>query len=347
MVGTARCAVRDEFLRRRRSKMRRTPQRGVPTIRENPNDNRGMIHVLDTRHLGRPGIIATTLLETEAGPILFDTGPESTFGNVANALGKLGLDPRDIRHVFLSHIHFDHAGAAWRFAELGATVYVHPRGAAHLIDPAKLVASATRLYGDQMERLWGKFAPIASERVRVLEDNDVVSVRPFEIRAIATPGHASHHHVYQWDDTVFGGDVAGVRLGQGPPVPPFVPPELDIEAWRESIAKIRALNPAKLYLPHFGLVSGDISAHLDALDQWVVRWAGWFRDRLRAGDDEETLRPAFANYVTAELRKADAIEAELADYEQADPSFMAVSAAIRYWRKRHPEEIGSPGSSGP
>jgi glyoxylase-like metal-dependent hydrolase (beta-lactamase superfamily II) len=305
-----------------------------------------MIHVLDTNHLGRPGIIAATLLETEEGPVLFDTGPESTFNNVATELGKLGLEPRDVRHVFLSHIHFDHAGAAWRFAELGATIYVHPRGAPHLIDPAKLVASATRLYGDQMERLWGKFAPIASDRVRVLEDKDVVNVAPFEIRAIATPGHASHHHVYHWEDTVFGGDVAGVRLGSGPPVPPLVPPELDIEAWRESIAKIRALNPAKLYLPHFGLVPGGIPAHLDALEERIVSWSTWFRDRLRAGDDEETLRPAFAEYVTEELRTAGTADPELADYEQADPSFMAVSAAIRYWRKRHPEEVERPGERG-
>src|SRR6478752_5510117 len=101
-----------------------------------------MIHVLDTNHLGRLGIIAATLLETEEGPVLFDTGPESTFNDVVTELGKLGLEARDVRHVFLSHIHFDHAGAAWRFAELGATIYVHPRGAQHLIDPAKLIASA-------------------------------------------------------------------------------------------------------------------------------------------------------------------------------------------------------------
>jgi glyoxylase-like metal-dependent hydrolase (beta-lactamase superfamily II) len=301
-----------------------------------------MIHVLDTQHLGRPGIIAVTLLETDEGPILFDTGPESTFDNIVAALCQLGAKARDVRHVFLSHIHFDHAGAAWRLAELGATIYVHPRGAPHLIDPAKLVASATRLYGDEMERLWGKFSGIAPERVRVLEDNDVVRVAPFEIRAIATPGHASHHHVYHWDDYVFGGDVAGVRLGSGPPAPPFVPPELDIEAWRDSIAKIRALNCTQLYLPHFGLVQGNIGAHLDALEERVVRWSLWFRDRLRAGDDEQTLPPAFANFLAAELRAAGATESELADYEQADPSFMAVSAATRYWRKRHPEQVGLP-----
>src|SRR3984893_5141366 len=166
-----------------------------------------MIHLLDTQHLGRRGIIASTLLESDEGPILFDTGPESTFENIAGELNRNGFAPRDVRYVFLSHIHFDHAGAAWRFAELGATIYVHPRGAPHLIDPTKLVSSATRIYGDEMGKLWGRFAPIAAESVRVMQDMEVVRVAPFEVRAIATPGHASHHNVYQWDDSVFGGDV--------------------------------------------------------------------------------------------------------------------------------------------
>jgi glyoxylase-like metal-dependent hydrolase (beta-lactamase superfamily II) len=291
------------------------------------------------------GIIAATAVETPDGLALFDTGPESTFAHLAEQLSEAGFAAENVRHVFLSHIHFDHAGAAWRFAELGATIYVHPRGAPHLIDPAKLVASATRLYGDDMERLWGKFSGIAPDRVRILEDNDVVRVAPFEIRAIATPGHASHHHIYHWGDIVFGGDVAGVRLGGGPPAPPFVPPELDIEAWRESIAKIRALNPEKLYLPHFGLVPGDIAAHLDALEERVSRWSTWFRDRIRAGDDEQKMKPAFADYVTTDLRAAGATEIEVAAYEQADPSFMAVNAALRYWRKHHPEEVGLSGAA--
>jgi len=301
-----------------------------------------VIHILDTQHLGRRGIIAVTVLETNEGPVLCDTGPESTFNNVSAALSDHGFHPRDVRHVFLSHIHFDHAGAAWRFAELGATIYVHPRGAPHLIDPQKLVASATRLYGDQMEPLWGKFAAIPSERVRVLEDTDVVEIAPFAIRAISTPGHASHHHIYHWDDTVFGGDVAGVRLGSGPPAPPFVPPELDIEAWRESLGKIRALNPVKLYLPHFGLVRGHLGAHFDELEQRVVRWSCWLRDRIRAGDEESAMTRAFADYVAAELRAAGLAKPEIVDYEHVDPSFMAVTAASRYWRKHHPEEVGLP-----
>jgi len=298
-----------------------------------------VIHILDTRHLDRPGIVAATALETDNGLVLFDTGPESTFEKLAVEFRKIGFHPEDARHVFLSHIHFDHAGAAWRFAELGATIYVHPRGAPHLIDPTKLVNSATRIYGDDMERLWGRFAPIAAQSVRVMQDMDVVRVTPFDVHAIATPGHASHHHVYQWEDNVFGGDIAGVRLGGGPPIPPFVPPELDIESWQESIGKIRALNPKKLYLPHFGPVEGSVSAHLDALEERVRRWSIWFRDRIRAGDDEQQLRSAFAEYVAVELRGAGATEEEMRDYEYADPSFMAVGAAVRYWQKYHPEEV--------
>jgi glyoxylase-like metal-dependent hydrolase (beta-lactamase superfamily II) len=298
-----------------------------------------MIHILDTRHLGRPGIIAATGLETSDGLALFDVGPESTFSALAEELTKRGFSPRDVRHVFLSHIHFDHAGAAWRFAELGATVYVHPRGAPHLIDPGKLIASASRIYGDELEKLWGKIAPVPAERIRILEDGECVRFGEFTVRAWATPGHASHHHVYQWEDCVFGGDVAGVRLGNGPPIPPFVPPELNIELWRESIAKIRELNPARLFLPHFGLVDQAIPMHLDALDERVARWSQWFRDRLRAGDADQQLRAAFADFEACDLRAAGARAEDVRDYEHADPSFMAVAANERYWRKFHPEKV--------
>lgn len=299
-----------------------------------------MIHVLDTLQLGRPHVIAATALETGEGIALFDTGPESTFDNVARALRATGAQPEDVRHVFLSHIHFDHAGAAWRFAALGATVYVHPRGAPHLLDPTKLIASARRIYGEEMERLWGRVAPVPGERLKILEDNDTVQLGSLEVRAIETPGHASHHHVYQWqDNNLFGGDVAGVRIGSGPPIPPFVPPELNIEQWRESIAKIRALNPAKLFLPHFGRVNDSIPSHLDALDRRVVRWSEWFRARLRAGDDEQQRRSGFAEYEASELRAGGASAEEVHDYEQADPSYMAVAATERYWNKFHPEVL--------
>ena len=295
------------------------------------------IQILDTRQLGHVGIVAATALETNDGIALFDTGPESTYENVVAAFHQSGSDPKDVRHVFLSHIHFDHAGAAWRFAELNAKIYVHPRGARHLIDPTKLVESATRIFGDDMERLWGRIGPIPAERVKILEDNEIVRVPPFEIRAIATPGHASHHHVYHWDDNVFGGDIAGVRIGNGPPIPPFVPPELHVESWLESIHKIRALKPSNLYLPHFGKVNAYVPDHLDALEERVNCWSEWLRDEIRAGSNEERLRAEFAEYEHSDLRAWGASEEDVQGYEAADPSYMAVGAAIRYWKKYHPD----------
>ncbi len=300
---------------------------------------RRMVHVLDTLQLGRSGIIAATALETGDGIALFDTGPESTFKNVAAALADAGARPDDVRHVFLSHIHFDHAGAAWRFAELGATVYVHPRGARHLTDPAVLVASAARIFGDDMDRLWGRIQPVPERSVRILVDADIVRLGRLEIRATETPGHASYHHVYAWENNLFGGDVAGVRIGSGPPIPPFVPPELQIESWLESIEKMRAINAEEIYLPHFGRVADSISSHFDALERRVRGWSAWFRDSIRAGSDEAQLIPAFAEYEKADLRSGGASEKDAADYELADPSFMAVGAALRYWRKHHPEEV--------
>jgi glyoxylase-like metal-dependent hydrolase (beta-lactamase superfamily II) len=297
------------------------------------------IHILDTRQLGRPGIVAATALETNDGIAFFDTGPESTFDNVIVDLRKAGFAPEDVRHVFISHIHFDHAGAAWRFAESGATVYVHPRGAPHLIDPAKLIQSATRIFGDDMQRLWGRIAPIPAERVRIVEDSEVIRVPPFNVRAIATPGHASHHHIYHWDENVFGGDIAGVRIGRGPPIPPFVPPELHIESWLESIHKIRALKPANLYLPHFGRVETYVADHLDALEERVNCWAEWLRDKIRSGLDEQQLRAEFAEYEHGDLRAWGASEGDVQGYEAADPSYMAVPAAIRYWHKYHPDAL--------
>jgi glyoxylase-like metal-dependent hydrolase (beta-lactamase superfamily II) len=300
-----------------------------------------MIHVLDTEHLGRPGIIAAIALETREGIALFDTGPESTFEIISAAMRQAGFSPNDVRQVFLSHIHLDHAGAAWHFAEVGATIHVHPRGAKHLLDPSRLMESATRIFGDEMDRLWGKMRPIPEDKLRVTEDNGVIRVGQYEVRTMATPGHASHHNAYHWDDNLFGGDVAGVRLDGGPPVPPFVPPELQIESWLESIARLRRLGATDLYLPHFGLIENDLAEHFDSLEERVRRWAEWFREELRKGRTEEELVPLFARYEARDIIKAGAARERVADYERADPSFMAVTASIRYWQKYHPEAIGA------
>lgn len=301
-----------------------------------------MVHTLDTQHLGRPGIIAVTALETNDGLALFDTGPDSTFENIARALSEIGFAPNDVRRVFLSHIHLDHAGAAWRFAESGATIHVHSRGARHLQNPARLMESATRIFGVEMKRLWGEMRPIAADKVQITDDDTVVRAGQFEVRSSATPGHASHHNIYYWDDNLFGGDVAGVRLDDGPPVPPFVPPELQIEDWLESIERLRTLPATRLYLPHFGLIEDDLAAHFEALAERVRRWADWFRAQLRRGRSESELVPDFARYEAEDILAAGAAPERVADYERADPSFMAVTASIRYWQKYHPAAVELP-----
>ncbi len=300
---------------------------------------RDSVLVLDTEQSGRRGITAATAIDVGDGLALFDSGPESTFKNVAAALEAAGHSTRDVRHVFLSHIHLDHAGAAWRFAELGAMIHVHPRGAAHLVDPTKLIESASRIFGADMEKLWGRIAPVPQSHIQIANDGDEFKAGTIEVRAWATPGHASHHNVYQWNDNVFGGDVAGVRLGSGPPIPPFVPPELQIEQWLASIEKIRTLKPTRIYLPHFGVVEQNIASHLDAVTERVHRWGHWFRDALRAGRPDEELIPSFAAYEADDLKSAGVSAEAVSDYECADPSFMAVTAALRYWRKHHPEAV--------
>jgi glyoxylase-like metal-dependent hydrolase (beta-lactamase superfamily II) len=292
-----------------------------------------MVQVFDTRFKGRQGIIAATALESNDGLILFDVGPESTYHHLSKELSAAGFEPHEIRHIFLSHIHFDHAGAAWRFAEKGATIYVHPRGAPHLLDPSRLVESARRIFGEEMDELWGKIAPVPPEKLKVLQDNEVVQIDGYIIRALATPGHASHHHVYHWDGNLFGGDVAGVRLGSGPPIPPFVPPELDVEAWQQSIDRMRYLNAEKLYLPHFGAVEGSVTDHFEGLGERVERWSSWLRDRIRAGENERQLRASFAQYEKDDLLAAGISDEQVMDYEAADPSHMAVTASVRYWQR--------------
>ena len=184
--------------------------------------------------------------------------------------------------------------------------------------------------------------PIPENQVRVTDDSAMLRVGQFEVRSLSTPGHASHHNVYHWDGILFGGDVAGVRLDGGPPVPPFVPPELQVESWLESIDRMRTLKATRLYLPHFGLIEGNLATHFDALAERVRRWATWFRDELRKGRGESELISDFAQYEARDILESGAAKERVADYEHADPSFMAVTASIRYWRSTIPKQLRDP-----
>jgi glyoxylase-like metal-dependent hydrolase (beta-lactamase superfamily II) len=285
-----------------------------------------------------PNVIAAFMLETTQGPVLFETGPESRYANLLEGIQALGYHPRQIRHVFVTHIHLDHAGAAWRFAEHGATVYVHPKGAPHLMDPSKLWNSASRIYGDQMEVLWGQMGYVPEAQVRVLQDGEAVQIGDQEIIAHDTPGHANHHHAYQVGSELIAGDVGGIQIGKGPMMPPCPPPEIHIEAWQQSLAKLKALNLKRIYLTHFGGFD-DVNPRLEALGLKLHDWADWVKQAMLAGKSYEQMVPEFRVFVESDLRAAGMNDREVLEYELADPSWMSVQGLMRYWSKHHPEEV--------
>jgi glyoxylase-like metal-dependent hydrolase (beta-lactamase superfamily II) len=272
-------------------------------------------------HHGAPGIIASYLLETEDGPAIFDCGPTSCVEHLKAGLAERGLELGDIRHLLLSHIHLDHAGAAGVLVREhpGLQVHLSDVGAPHLIDPTKLEASARRLYGDAFDELWGELAPVPTENVHVVDDS-VVGLDCFP-----TPGHAWHHVSFLASDgTLYAGDAAGVRIGSGSFVlPPCPPPELDLEAWERTLEEIERRTPERLALAHFG-VFDDVQEHLADLRETLRRWA----ERVEDGMDEETFVAA-ARYDVAQT------DPELADdYDRAAPYWHHFRGLERYWRKR-------------
>ncbi|APD09828.1 MULTISPECIES: MBL fold metallo-hydrolase [Thermus] len=297
-----------------------------------------MVRVLDLGFQGVERVIASFLLDTPVGPVLIETGPESTYARLEEGLRAHGVEPGAVRHVFVTHIHLDHAGAAWRLAELGATVYVHPKGAPHLVDPSRLLASAERIYGELLKPLWGELKGIPPERVRVLGDGEVVDLGGVRVQALETLGHASHHHAYLVDGVVFAGDIAGVRIAPGPVLPPTPPPDIHLESWYASLDRLLSLRPEALYLTHFG-VYRDVEAHLLALRQALEDWAGWTLSRLREGLSQEEMTRRFEAYWREGLKRAGVDEAGMRLYELADPPYMNLQGLVRYWQKHHPEAL--------
>lgn len=292
-----------------------------------------MIHTVDLQFLNVPQAIAAYIIETTEGPVLVEAGPYSTYDHLKTGVQSLGYTLRDIQHVLLTHIHFDHAGAAWALAEQGATIYVHPLGAPHLAHPEKLWNSAKRIYQDDMDRLWGEMRPVPESQLREIGHQEVLTMGDTSITAHHTPGHAVHHIAYQVGDAIFTGDVGGVRINRNLVEPPCPPPDINVEDWQQSIRLLRNLAPQALYLTHFGQVD-DVALHLDRLDKQLINWADWVREKLETGQSAETITPDFVAYVKNQLRAQGASEELVKQYEAANPSWMSVAGLVRYWKKK-------------
>jgi glyoxylase-like metal-dependent hydrolase (beta-lactamase superfamily II) len=272
---------------------------------------------LDLRHLGRERVIAAYLVQTEDGLALNDCGPTTCVPELKARLAERGLELSDVRHLLLSHIHLDHAGAAGVLVREHTELQVHVSeiGAPHLIDPSRLEASARRLYGDEFDTLWGELAPVPEGNVVV------VGAQVVGLECFPSPGHASHHVCYlDGDGTLYAGDAAGVRiLPSSFVLPPTPPPEVDLEAWAATLDEIERRNPERLALIHFG-VAEDPQRHLGELRRRLGDWS----ERVRDGASEEQFE---------ELAAAD-LGADREAYQQAMPFWQSYAGLKRYWEKR-------------
>ncbi|MEZ4959517.1 MAG: MBL fold metallo-hydrolase [Saprospiraceae bacterium] len=293
-----------------------------------------MIETIDLHFLGHPQTIAAFLIRTSEGPVLVETGPHATLAALEKGINQAGYALDDVRHVFLSHIHLDHGGAAWVFAEKGATIYLHPLGAPHFQQPEKLLASARLIYKDKMDQLWGQLKPIPEARLRIVEHNDRIKIGNLRLKALHTPGHAIHHIAWALDGALFTGDVAGVRIGKaGVVMPPCPPPDIQVEAWQASISLIRSKRFESLYLTHFGKVE-DVKQHLTELEGRLLNWANWIKPFWEKGADPQTVTPLFQAYVAGQLAAGGISGEGLEQYESANPSWMSVAGLMRYWKKK-------------
>jgi glyoxylase-like metal-dependent hydrolase (beta-lactamase superfamily II) len=296
------------------------------------------IRVIDLGFQGRPGVIAAYLVEDAGDRALVEIGPTSTLETLLAALREGGVLPESISQVLVTHIHLDHAGAAGSFTRRfpHARVVVHEIGAPHLADPSRLLASATRIYGDMMGPLWGEVLPVPTDRLVALRDGDTLTVGNRSLRAVYTPGHASHHVVYhdRTSGAVFTGDAAAVRL-QGVQFvrPPTPPPDIDLEVWSESIAHIRELRPSVLYLTHFG-PSTDVEWHLRETEERLYGWAEVVRRAAESGQDQPEITDNLRLHGDRELltRTNDASIVEA--YDLAAPYGMTVDGYLRYFKKQ-------------
>jgi glyoxylase-like metal-dependent hydrolase (beta-lactamase superfamily II) len=293
---------------------------------------------VDLRFLGRAEIIATAILHGSSGVALVDPGPATTIPELTSSLTRKGIRFEDVRQILVTHIHLDHAGAVGTILEQypHIEVTVHSRGAPHLVDPTKLLASAGRLYGQDMDRLWGEVKPVAARHLRVVEGGETLSAAGREIRVEYTPGHASHHVSYLDTDSrvAFVGDTAGIRRGSGTYVmPPTPPPDIDLEAWRVSEEKILAWDPDTLFLTHFGPYHGA-RQHFQAMFENIESWSRIVR-RLLADSSSpgEERQKRFIEEAFLDLTRRVG-QTEAGDYTRAGGLNYSYQGLARYWTKR-------------
>lgn len=294
------------------------------------------IDLVDVRFLGHPQYIACYVLEGSEGLALVDPGPTSTLPALRAGLERTGRALADVTDLLLTHIHLDHAGATGTIVREhpGIQVHVHARGARHMAHPERLLASATRLYGDRMDTLWGEFAAVPESNLHVLQGGETVAPGGRELRVAYTPGHASHHVSYLDEHTgsAFVGDTLGIRIDNHPYVMPVTPPpDVDLEAWARSHAILRDWSPARLCPTHFG-PAGPADEHLAEHEARLLRWAERVERDVASGEDPEAAARAFKTAILTDIQEH--LHGTEADYAVGGGLRDCWFGLARYLRKR-------------
>jgi glyoxylase-like metal-dependent hydrolase (beta-lactamase superfamily II) len=292
------------------------------------------IHTIDLLDLGLTGSIAAYLLIGDDGPVLVEIGPSATLETLRSGLASHGFEFSDVRHAVVSHIHFDHAGAAGHLAQHGTTIHVHEFGGRHLIDPSRLIASARRIYGDQMERRWGPILPVPPAQIRSVVDGDTLTVGDIELRAIETPGHARHHHAWATDTedgpVCFCGDAAATYLAGTDFISlPTPPPEFDPEAWLATLDRLDAEGFVRLYPTHYGAVD-DPAAHLRRVRKELVDHFALVQALVAEGLEPHVINAIYRRFVETQASQLGVPESQQRFYVAPSVSRMNVAGMLRY-----------------
>lgn len=288
---------------------------------------------IDLNFQGKTQAIASYLIRDGDTVVLIESGPGSTLSALEAGLANEGLSFRDLTHVLLTHIHLDHAGAAGWLSQQGAEIYVHPIGAPHLLNPEKLIASATRIYGDKMDQLWGEFLPVAQNQLKIPKDAEEIVIGSLRFLPINTPGHAEHHYSYIFEDICFSGDVGGVRIpGFQYLRAPMPPPELHFGRWRDSLALLKGMKFSRIAPTHFGIYE-DVEWHLRSLDETLAGMERWLEKVMERDPSIEELRNEFTDYMESESREKNLSMDVIRAYSLSNPVGMSADGLMRYWKK--------------
>jgi glyoxylase-like metal-dependent hydrolase (beta-lactamase superfamily II) len=288
-------------------------------------------------------IIGSYLLAGENELAIIDPGPGSMLEPLLASIREVGFDPQDVTHILATHVHLDHAGVTGSLVRMlpKVQVYVHSNGAPHLLDTSKVVASASRIFGGRMKLLWGEIESTPADRLHTIEGGDVLNVAGRKLEVHYAPGHAIHHVIFfdAHSGELFAGDVAGVRLpGVDYVRPPTPPPDLDLEAWSESMELVKRLHPDVLYLGHFG-ASRDVNEHFGRLHEKLYSWGDFVLNAMRNGKEEAEIISMLIDKTQPELQRVARDPHALQRYEIASNYPMTVQGYMRYWKKKHPERL--------